>query len=102
MSAPSNVRRFSRMRRGFALPLAILALALMTATIIAAYSSTSAESVANNSMRAQERALQLAQTGLQQFYVRRAETSPLFCSNCSADPSVADSEWTRVTLPGGY
>lgn len=89
-----------RSRRGFALPLAILALALMTATIVAAYSSTSAETVANNSMRSQERALQLAQTGLQQFYVRRSEAG--FCSNCVSDPSVADSEWTRVTLPGGY
>ncbi len=95
-----DLPRAPRRRRGFALPLAILALALMTATMVAAYSTTSAESVANNAMRAQERALQLAQTGLQQFYVRRSEGG--FCSNCAADPSVADSEWTRVTLPGGY
>ena len=90
----------ARSKRGFALPLAILALALMTATIVAAYSSTSAEAVANNAMRSQERALQLAQTGLQQWYVRRSEAG--FCSNCATDPSTADSEWTRVTLPGGY
>src|SRR5688500_26252 len=90
----------ARRRRGFALPLAILALALMTATIVAAYSTTTAETIANNSLRSQERALQLAQTGLQQFYVRRTEAG--FCSNCATDPSVADSEWTRVTLPGGY
>lgn len=89
-----------RRRRGFALPLAILALALMTATIVAAYSTTAAETVANNAMRSQERALQLAQTGLQQFLVRRSEAG--FCTNCVSDPSVADSEWTRVTLPGGY
>jgi hypothetical protein len=100
MSASSSARPIRRPRRGFALPLAILALALMTATIVAAYSTTTAESVANNSMRSQERALQLAQTGLQQFYVRRSEAG--FCSNCATDPSVADSEWTRVTLPGGY
>lgn len=99
MSA-SNSARSLQARRGFALPLAILALALMTATIVAAYSTTSAETVANNAMRSQERALQLAQTGLQQFYVRRSEAG--FCSNCASDPSVADSEWTRITLPGGY
>ena len=89
-----------RRKRGFALPLALLALALVTATVVAAYSTTSAETVANNAMRSQERALQLAQTGLQQFYVRRSEAG--FCTNCVTDPSVADSEWTRVTLPGGY
>ena len=100
MSGRSNAAPRSRSRRGFALPLAILALALMTATIVAAYSSTSAETVANSAMRSQERALQLAQTGLQQFFVRRSEAG--FCSNCVTDPSVADSEWTRVTLPGGY
>ena len=100
MFAPSRQSPRRLGRRGFALPLAILALALMTATIVAAYSSTSAETVANNTMRSQERALQLAQTGLQQFYVRRSEAG--FCTNCVSDPSVADSEWTRVTLPGGY
>lgn len=101
MSAPSNAQPARRRgRKGFALPLAVLALALMTATIVAAYSSTSAETIANNAMRSQERALQLAQTGLQQFYVRRSEAG--FCSNCATDPSIADSEWTRVTLPGGY
>ena len=100
MSALNSAKPLPRGRRGFALPLAILALALMTATVVAAYSATSAETVANNAMRSQERALQLAQTGLQQFYVRRSEAG--FCSNCASDPSVADSEWTRVTLPGGY
>lgn len=107
MSAFSKAKPALRGRRGFALPLAILALALMTATVVAAYSSTSAETVANNAMRSQERALQLAQTGLQQFYVRRSESG--FCSltlttlsYCVTDPSVADSEWTRITLPGGY
>src|SRR5690242_18004922 len=100
----------TRPRRGFALPLAILALALMTATIVAAYSATSADTIANNAMRSQERALQLAQTGLQQWYVRRSEagfctnsvTSGVYAATCASDPSVADSEWTRVTLPGGY
>jgi Tfp pilus assembly protein PilX len=89
-----------RPRAGFALPMTILALALMTAAIVAAFSSTSAETVANNAMRAQDRAYQMAEAGLQQFLLRRNEAG--FCLNCVADPAAADSEWTRVNLTGGY
>jgi Tfp pilus assembly protein PilX len=87
-------------RRGFALPMAILVLALMTAGVVAAYSSTTAETVTNNAMRSQDRAYQLAEAGLQQFMVRRGTSG--FCSNCVSDPAMADSEWTRVSLTGGY
>lgn len=87
-------------RRGFALPFALLTLALITAAVVAAFSATSAETYANNAMRAQDRAYQLAEAGLQQFMLRRAEAG--FCSNCVANPAVADSEWTRVSLTRGY
>ncbi|HYC52376.1 MAG TPA: hypothetical protein VEB19_14790 [Gemmatimonadaceae bacterium] len=87
-------------RHGFALPLAVLVLALITAAVIAGYSTTSAEVVSNSSMRAQQRAYQLAEVGLQQFLLRRNEYG--FCSHCVPDPAVADSEWTRVSLSGGY
>ena len=87
-------------RKGFALPMSILALALMTAGVIAAYSTTTAETVANNAFRSQDRAYQLAEAGLQQFMVRRGTAG--FCSNCVADPPASDSEWTRVSLTGGY
>jgi hypothetical protein len=87
-------------RRGFALPMAVFALALLTASIVAAFSSTSAEIVANNAIRAQDRAFQMAEAGLQQFLLRRYE--PNWCKNCVLDPAVADSEWTRVNLIGGY
>jgi hypothetical protein len=80
--------------------MAILALALITASLIAAYSSTNAEVVANSAMRAQNRAYQLAETALQQFLLRRSEVG--FCTNCVTNPAQADSEWTRLTLPGGY
>lgn len=89
-----------RRRSGFALPMAVLALALITAAIVAAHSATSAEVITNNAMRAQSRAYQLAEAGLQQFLVRRSE--PGFCSSCVANPAVVDSEWTRVGLVGGY
>lgn len=87
-------------RRGFALPFALLTLALVTAAVVAAFAATSAETYANNAMRAQDRAYQLAEAGLQQFMLRRAEAG--FCSNCAQNPAVADSEWTRVSLTKGY
>jgi hypothetical protein len=80
--------------------MAILTLALITAAIVAAYSSTSAEVVANSSSRAQDHAYQIAESGLQQFMLRRSDTG--FCTNCVANPEVADSEWTRISFPGGY
>lgn len=80
--------------------MAILVLALITATSIAAFSSTTSEIVANNAMRAQNHAYQYAETGMQQFMLRRGEVG--FCTNCVPDPTVADSEWTRVSFPGGY
>jgi hypothetical protein len=80
--------------------MAIFALALITASIVAAFSSTSAEIVANNAIRAQDRAYQMAEAGLQQFLLRRYE--PNWCRNCVVDPAAADSEWTRVNLIGGY
>jgi hypothetical protein len=89
-----------RGRPGAALPLSILSLALMTAAMVAAFSATTAETVSNNAMRAQDRAYHLAETGLQQFVLRRGE--PGFCTNCVTNPAVVDSEWTRLTLPGGY
>lgn len=87
-------------RSGFALPMAILVLALITAASIAAFSSTTSEFVSNNAMRAQNSAYQFAETGMQQFMLRRGEAG--FCTNCVPDPTVADSEWTRVNFPGGY
>lgn len=87
-------------RRGFALPLAVLIIAALTAAIAAGFAATSGEAVVNNAQRSQERAYQLAEAGLQQFLVRRGE--PGFCAGCVADPSVADSEYTRVPLGGGY
>ena len=92
-------------REGFALPLAILALALITAAVAASSTSTRAEIVANQAVRAQDRAYQLAEAGLQQFVARRSEVG--FCSNCVGNPETqqyrADStEYTRVSLTGGY
>src|SRR5438552_779420 len=87
-------------RRGFALPLAILIIAVLTAAISASFSSTASEIEANSAARGQNRAFNIAQAGLEQFMVRRATSG--FCSHCAADPATADSEWTQVSLTGGY
>lgn len=87
-------------RKGFALPMAILVMAILTAAISAGFAATSSEVVSNNAQRAQDRAYQLAEAGLQQFMVRRGEGG--FCTGCATDPLEADSEYSRVSLTGGY
>jgi hypothetical protein len=79
--------------------MALLALALITSAVVAAFAATNAETVANNAMRAQDRAYQIAEAGMQQFMVRRAEDD--FCDHCVSNPAQSDSEWTRVDIPGG-
>jgi hypothetical protein len=80
--------------------MAILALALITASIVAGFSATSAETVSNNSLRAENRSYQLAEAALQTFMLRRSEAG--WCTNCVSDPAAADSEWSTVSLQGGY
>ncbi len=91
-----------RQRRGFALPLAILVMAVLTAAVAAGFASTTGEVVTNNAQRAQDRAYQIAEAGLQQFMVRRSE--PNFCTSCaSGDPAWDNySESMRVPMTGGY
>jgi hypothetical protein len=86
-------------RKGFALPMSILVIAVLTAALAAAYSSTNAEFTTNAAQRSENRAYNLAETGLEQFMVLR--NSAGFCDHCG-DPLAVDSEWTRVNLPGGY
>lgn len=105
MSATTSPSGRVRRRDGFALPLAILALALITAAVAASAASTRAEVVANQAVRAEDHAYQLAEAGLQQFVARRGEAG--FCNHCVADPTTGQyrtdtTEMTRVTLVGGY
>src|SRR5437868_14656885 len=86
-------------RKGFALPMSILVIAILTAGLAASFSSTTAEYTTNAAQRSQNRAYNLAETGLEQFMVLRSSSG--FCDHCT-DPITADSEWTRVSLPGGY
>ena len=86
-------------RKGFAMPMAIFVIAVLTAALAAGFSGTATEITTNNAVRGQNRAYQLAEAGLEAFMVRRGESG--WCTNC-ANPVTADSEWTRVSLIGGY
>src|SRR5919112_1770676 len=85
-----------RNREGFAMPMAIFTIAVLTAALAAAYSNTTTEMTTNTAVRAQNRSYQLAETGLEQFMVLRGSRKPdgitPWCSNCS-NPVTADSEW---------
>ena len=86
-------------RDGFALPMSILIIAVLTAAVAASLTSTNAEYLTNRAQRGTNRSYQLAESGLEQFMVNRSNTG--WCNHCS-DPVTADSEWTRVQLTGGY
>jgi len=86
-------------RKGFALPMALLVIVVLAAGLAAATSATSSEYTTNAASRSQTRAYNYAQTGLEQFMSLRNQSG--WCQHC-ADPVTADSEWTRVSMPGGY
>jgi hypothetical protein len=101
ITAPALERRA---RKGFALPMAILALAFLTVTIAAAYAATSAERTTNDSQRTESKAYMIAQAGLENFMARRNETRPngtKWCALCGAPPVTA-YESTTVALSTGY
>jgi hypothetical protein len=81
------------------MPMAIFVIAVLTAALAAGFSGTATEITTNNAVRGQAHAYQLAEAGLEAFMVRRGESG--WCTNC-ANPVTADSEWTRVSLDGGY
>ena len=89
-------------RRGFALPMALMVMVVLTAGVTAGYMATSSEITTNAAHRGDTRAYNLAVAGMEQFIARRNEAG--FCSNCIVEPpaAAADSEWTTVSLTGGY
>ena len=80
--------------------MALLVITALTAALAAGFAGIAAEYTTNAAQRGQNRAYNLAQTGLEQFMVLRSQKN--WCTNCVDDPAVADSEWTRISLPGGY
>jgi hypothetical protein len=99
MNASMNA---SRTRLGFAMPMVLLVMVVLTAGIAAGFAATSSEIITNAAHRGDTRAYNLAVAGLEQFIARRSEVG--FCQHCLADPTAAnaDSEYPRVALVGGY
>jgi hypothetical protein len=89
-------------RDGFALPMAIVVLALLTMGLVAGFAMTSSELSTSASQRAQARAYSNAQMGLETFLTRRKEKagSVMFCPNCWAQNGTAASGPVAATLDG--
>ena len=81
--------------RGMALPMSIFIAALLTVMLAASLTMSSAERQILDNTVAQVDAFQLAQTGLEQFLVNRAQFG------FTASPPAA-LEATRINLSGGY
>ncbi|MDQ3674957.1 MAG: hypothetical protein M3365_11335 [Gemmatimonadota bacterium] len=83
-------------RRGFALPTAILVIAVMTIMIAGGFSLVSAERRSVSDQKAQISAFKIAEDGLELFLVRRDSLLP----NAGKVPGPKDS--VRIAFTGGY
>jgi hypothetical protein len=89
-------------RDGFALPMAIVVLALLTMGLVAGFAMTSSELSTTASQRAQARAYSNAQMGLETFLTRRKEKagSTMFCPHCWAVNATAAAGPVSANLDG--
>ncbi|MEP6690375.1 MAG: hypothetical protein ABJD07_04415 [Gemmatimonadaceae bacterium] len=83
-------------RRGLALPVVLLATALLTVALAVTFTMVGTERRVTNNFRGQLLAFSLAQTGLE-----RCTTSRITCGFATADPSGAYDS-SRVALSNGY
>ena len=93
----------NRNRKGFALPMVILIIAILTAALAAGFTATSAEIETTAAQRGPGRAVAIAQSGLEQFLIRRNEVG--FCQACMADPTDSTNngiDSARVVVSRGY
>jgi hypothetical protein len=83
-------------RRGFALPTAILVIAVMTIMIAGGFSLVSAERRSVSDQKSQISAFRIAEDGLELFLIRRDSLLP----NAGKIPGAKDS--VRINFTGGY
>jgi Tfp pilus assembly protein PilX len=105
--------RSSAAREGFALPLSIMVLALLTMGLVTGFAMSTSEQSSTMSQRAQARAYSYAQSGLELFLAKRKETCTLaagstaaqasacaFCPQCWLVNATAKSGTVSATLDG--
>jgi type II secretory pathway pseudopilin PulG len=86
-------------RRGFALPMAILVIAVLTIMLAGGFSLVSAERRSVSDQKSQISAFRIAEQGLEIYLVRR-DSLQVGDPNYSKIPGAKDS--VRITVPGGY
>jgi hypothetical protein len=69
-----------RIRRGFALPMTIMVIVVLTAALTSAFVATASETTTNVALRGQNRAFMVAQMGLERFLEAPDELA--LCPNC--------------------
>jgi hypothetical protein len=91
-------------RGGFALPLVLIFLVVVTMAIAAGLAASAAETGTSAAQRGQNRAYAVAEMGLQLFLVKRDSLCALAGASCISDPAAATSGFDSVTIaqPGGY
>jgi hypothetical protein len=88
-------------RRGFALPLVMMVLVVLSMAVAASLAATAAEGGISAAQRGQNRAYALAEAGLQQYLIARDSLCKLPTSSCLADPSTAASGGDSVVVSYG-
>lgn len=92
-------------RMGFALPLVVIFLVVLSFALAAGLAATAAEGTTSTAQRGQNRAYQIAEMGLQRFLIQRDSLcSAAGGTTCIGDPSTATSGQDSVQIPttGGY
>jgi Tfp pilus assembly protein PilV len=97
-SGASREQHSARPREGFALPLAIMVLALLSIGLVAGFAMSTGEQAATSSQRAQARAYSYAQMGLEAFMTNRKEFTQSSCVPSS--PYTAAQAAAAVTSSG--
>jgi hypothetical protein len=90
-------------RAGFALPLVIVFLVVMSFALAASLAATAAELGTSAAQRGQNRAYAVAEQALQRFLISRDSLCALTGSSCLSDPSAAGGgqDGVNLTIAGG-
>jgi Tfp pilus assembly protein PilV len=90
-------------KAGFALPLVVIMLVVLSMSLAAGLAATAAETGTTTAQRGQNRAYAIAELGLQRFLVSRDSLCALAGASCLSDPAGATSgqDSVNLTVNGG-